>query len=220
MGKKGFTLMELLVTIVVLGIIVGLSIPVVRNIQLAQIEKRYNTYLESVSYAAKLYTDSYSEDLYEGRTSGCIYVSYEQMNRYKLLKEIDMSGISCNSEYTAAKIVKYKEKYFFKPFIGCGTEKNGKAFNPDIFRPDKFEVSSICSSESNQLISIEGIPMLDNSINNKTYSPKIRLVSETGVSKDNLPRISYGYSYDQSPNIIGGVWTPVEFKIASKASQE
>lgn len=67
--------MELLVTIVVLGIIVGLSIPVVRNIQLAQIEKRYNTYLESVGYAAKLYTDSYSEDLYEGRTSGCIYVA-------------------------------------------------------------------------------------------------------------------------------------------------
>ena len=39
MNKKGFTLMELLVTVVVLGIIVGLSLPLVRNIQLAQTEK-------------------------------------------------------------------------------------------------------------------------------------------------------------------------------------
>ena len=95
MNKKGFTLMELLVTVVVLGIIVGLSLPLVRNIQLAQTEKRYITYLDSVGQAAKLYIDSYSEDLYLGRTSGCVYVSYDEMNRYKLLKDIDIRDISC-----------------------------------------------------------------------------------------------------------------------------
>ena len=117
MNKKGFTLMELLVTVVVLGIIVGLSLPLVRNIQLAQTEKRYITYLDSVGQAAKLYTDSYSEDLYLGRTSGCVYVSYDEMNRYKLLKDIDIRDISCNSEFTAVKIVKFGEKYYYKPFI-------------------------------------------------------------------------------------------------------
>ena len=219
MNKKGFTLMELLVTVVVLGIIVGLSLPLVRNIQLAQTEKRYITYLDSVGQAAKLYTDSYSEDLYLGRTSGCVYVSYDEMNRYKLLKDIDIRDISCNSEFTAVKIVKFGEKYYYKPFIGCGTKKNGKASNPDIFRPSQFEASTICNSEFNQLIAIRGEPASDDSITNKTYGPKVKLVSETGVNKENPPRIFYGYSYDQSPNVIDGLWTPVNFKIPSKSAQ-
>ena len=41
--KKGFTLIELLVTVVVLGVIVGLSIPIIRNIQLAQVEKNLHS---------------------------------------------------------------------------------------------------------------------------------------------------------------------------------
>ena len=219
MNKKGFTLMELLVTVVVLGIIVGLSLPLVRNIRSAQTEKRYITYLDSVGQAAKLYTDSYSEDLYLGRTSGCVYVSYDEMNRYKLLKDIDIRDISCNSEFTAVKIVKFGEKYYYKPFIGCGTKKNGKASNPDIFRPSQFEASTICNSEFNQLIAIRGEPASDDSITNKTYGPKVKLVSETGVNKENPPRIFYGYSYDQSPNVIDGLWTPVNFKIPSKSAQ-
>ena len=94
-----------------------------------------------------MYTDSYSEDLYNGDGSGCAFVSYEDLSRYNLLKDIDMSGISCNSEYTAVKIVKFRDKYYYKPFIGCGTEKNGKAINPDIFRPVQFEASSICNAD-------------------------------------------------------------------------
>ena len=135
-SQKGFTLIELLVTVAVLGIIVGLSIPIVRNIQLAQTEKRYITYMDSVSYSAKLYTDSYSEDLFGDSTTGCQYVDYQTLSNYKMLKDIDMSGISCNSDLTAVKIVKYNDKYYYKPFIGCGAEKNGKAINADIFRPD------------------------------------------------------------------------------------
>ena len=65
MKKRGFTLAELLVTIVILGIITGLSIPVIRGLQASQSEKRYSIYVDSVNSAAKLYTDSYSEDLFE-----------------------------------------------------------------------------------------------------------------------------------------------------------
>ena len=217
--QKGFTLIELLVTVAVLGVIVGLSIPIIRNIQLAQVEKRYTTYLDSVSYSAKLYTDSYSNDLFGENTTGCRYVSYSELSRYKLLKDIDMRGISCNSDYTAVKVVKYVNKYYYKPFIGCGVEKNGKAANADIFRPSKVDVSSICMSGSNKLINIEGVPQADDSLVNKEYAPKVRIVSETGVSRDNPPRIFYNYSYNKDTNVIGE-WQPVEFKIANKGLQE
>ena len=61
--KNAFTLVELLVTIVILGIITGFSIPLIRNIRSAQEKKQYETYRTSLSYASKVYADSFSEDL-------------------------------------------------------------------------------------------------------------------------------------------------------------
>ena len=77
MNKKGFTLVELLVTIAILGIISGLSIPVIRNINQQRINKRYSTYLDSLSYASKLYTDSYAVDMFGHSTTGCAYITFD-----------------------------------------------------------------------------------------------------------------------------------------------
>ena len=64
-------------------------------------------------------------------------------------------------------------------------DKNGKANNPDIFRPTKSEVSELCSGDSSAMITIQGVPLADISIDKKEQSPKARLVSETGINKEN-----------------------------------
>ena len=55
---EGFTLVELLLTISILGLITAMSIPVIRNIIEANTLKKYTTYKDSVETSAKLYVDS------------------------------------------------------------------------------------------------------------------------------------------------------------------
>ncbi len=218
MNRRGFTLVELLVTVAVMGIITGLSIPVIRNINQQRINKKYTTYLDSLTYAAKLYTDSYSEDLFAYST-GCEYVKYENLTKYNLIKDIDLSGISCNSPYTAVKVVKFKEKYYYKPYIGCG--KKGASGKPDIFMPEELNISAVCDSGLSANIMISGNPSTKSDKTLKTIKSKLVITSETGVYKDDRsPNIEYGWSYvDQGINVINGKWTKIDFDIFSESRQ-
>ena len=78
-NRKGFTLIELLVCITILGIIMGMSIPVIRNITVKNSNTKYSSYLDTVVNAAKLYVDSYGEDLFGHYDSGCNYVTFEDL---------------------------------------------------------------------------------------------------------------------------------------------
>ena len=216
MNRKGFTLVELLVTIAILGIITGISIPTLRAVQANQEDRKYSIYLDNVNYSAKIYTDSYSEDLFEGDT-GCNYVRYDDMRRYNLLKDIDVDGISCNTEYTVVKVVKYHEKYYYSPYIGCGSKTNN-AVKADIFRPSKVEKISTCDGSNANAIVISATPNKSDKNTNKEVSPFVSLTSETGVKSSPL-LVEYGYSKGQNINVING-WTKLNFNIPSREIQE
>ena len=96
--RKGFTLTELLVVIVILGIITGISIPLIRNLSSTFEKKKYTNYRDSMLTAGKLYNDSYSEDLFGHNEYVCSYITYEQLVEGNLLKDIDVADVSCNSD--------------------------------------------------------------------------------------------------------------------------
>ena len=130
-NNKGFTLIELLVTIVILGIVSGISFPLIRGLQERNTYTKYEKYGESLVAAAKLYINSYEEDvfLYEDdlpaedkNTGQCQYILYRDLKEKNLIKDLGIDGVSCNSPNTFVKVTRKKGKYTYDYFLGCGDE--------------------------------------------------------------------------------------------------
>ena len=166
-NQKGFTLVELLVAIVILGIIMTMAWPSIRRLQEANTYQKYENYGEILISAAKLYVDAYEEDLFiyeddlermsggeiEGLTNAgqlmgdgkqCVFITYQDFIDHSLIKDINLENITCNSAYTFVRVIRDKKKYSYKYYLGCGRRK-GSAYsgNPiprdyiDFTLPDK-----------------------------------------------------------------------------------
>ena len=137
-NSRGFTLIELLVAVAILGIITGMSIPLIRNVQMNNDQKKYRSYGDTLISAAKLYRDSYEDDLFGKKKSGCSLVRYEKLREKGFLKDFPDSNISCNSSDTLVRIVKLDGKYGYSYQLYCGKRGgNGEAINP-VFQASSF----------------------------------------------------------------------------------
>ena len=193
--RKGFTLVELLVTISILGLITALSIPVIRNIIEANTMKKYSTYKDSVESSAKLYVDSYSDDLFGKKLSGCAYITYDQMNEKKLIKDIQENGISCNSDKTYVKVVKLDGKYAYSTQIGCGTTSNKKvkleSGKVNVTYPTGgIDQDPSCGYDAVKL-DVDVSPKYYKNTDKKKYPVRIVLSSNTGIN--NGVKVKYAW---------------------------
>ncbi len=124
-NNAGFTLVELIVTISILGIITLLSFPLIRNIATKGDQKKYDEYLEILTNGAKLYNDSYSEDLFGHYEVGCAYVTYDDLEKKKLIKDIQVAELTCDTSNTFVKVEKNKNRYKYTPYMGCASKDGG-----------------------------------------------------------------------------------------------
>ncbi len=195
--NNGFTLVELLVVIVILGIITGISIPLIRNLQQNNEMKKYTTYMDSIKYSAKLYVDSYSEDLFGHDKTGCAIIKYSQLEEKGLLKDISIDDVSCNSEDTYVKVVKIDNKVGYSTTVGCGKKKNDGTVQVETQLPEGGLIGiETCGSNASTIISFETAPVSSNAINYQRMNVTVKAISHTGFHED----MSISYAFIKKEN--------------------
>lgn len=96
MKKKGFTLIELIAVIVIMGLLLLIVLPATTRLMKENNNKKYDEYYNLIEKAALLYADSRKDDLGGVNASGCIDTSVEFLVKNKYLKEFDEDGVICN----------------------------------------------------------------------------------------------------------------------------
>lgn len=123
----GFTLVELIVVIAIMGIILILALPQVANIQSANQNRKYEAYQRSLESAAKLYVDSKSKDLFGYEDSGCIVVKYSDLQKANLMKDFSDPDVVCSDDSdTFVEVRKIHDSYRYASSMKC-YQKNNKS---------------------------------------------------------------------------------------------
>ena len=119
LNKKGFTMVELLVAMAIMGLLVIMAFPTIRAIQINNTNKKYEEYGKSAVSAAKIYADSYAEDLFDSEQDNELKVIYfDELVKKDLIKDINLSDSSCITE-SSITVVKYKDDYSYCLHLVC-----------------------------------------------------------------------------------------------------
>lgn len=132
LNKKAFTLVELLVAIVILGIVLVIAIPQITSLQKDNEVKKYEKYAESVVTSAKLYTDSYSKDMFGNNSSGCYKIPYADLSGKNLVKDIKINGATCNNSDTFVKVYKSSDNYYYDISIKCDDSEGREVYRKTV----------------------------------------------------------------------------------------
>lgn len=117
-NKKGFTLVEMLVTISILGLITVVAIPLVENLQGTIRKNRLESYEEVLIHSAKLYVSSKSIDLFGYENTGCAKLYYSKIRSSNMIEDIPFQkDFGLNPYGVFVQIQKNSDKYTYKVYL-------------------------------------------------------------------------------------------------------
>lgn len=122
---KGFTMIELIVAVAIMGVILLIAIPSINYIQNNNKNTKYQAYEKAISSAAKAYVDAYYEDLFGERNTGCSVIYYEDLKEKDLIEDIQVKDTYCSNDtndksYTFVVVHKTKNNnYNYDTNVTC-----------------------------------------------------------------------------------------------------
>ena len=197
-NNKGFTLIELIVVIAIMGIILIFALPQVNNIQDANKNRKYEVYMESIRAASKLYIDSHARDLFGNNKSGCITVKYSDLKQSNLIKDFGDSKISCGNDSetdseTYVEVRKVLSEYKYKVNIVCRNKESNKVVWKTQEIPEGSEACNIEPDTTGPEIKAEPENTNNKWYNSKDLNIKIQVSDISGL-KENISIIYNWYN--------------------------
>ena len=125
LNHKGFTMVELLVAMAIMGLLVIMAFPAIRAIQTNNTNTKYEEYGKAVVSAAKLYVDSYGEDVFDSSNNQKRAVNLDQLVNKDLIKDINVSESTC-VDGSSVNVIKYKDDYTYCLNLTCKAKGSTK----------------------------------------------------------------------------------------------
>lgn len=192
-NKKGFTLVELLVAITILGIVTLVSLPMIRVIQGSMQLSKEKVYKESILSAAKNYNDLHEMDTFGYQNSGCVDIYYTDLVDSKLLDELDLSDSKVIPDKIFVRVIKRNDNYEYEVFMPTA----------DTISSIDFTVCEGSLTESGPKIKFTPEKDLVPKKNNSTV---VKIHDDFGISPNAV--IKYQWAYASNPtNLIGTAQT-------------
>lgn len=124
LGKKGFTLVEMLAAVTILGIITAMSFPVISSIKNGLVDREYDLYKQSMIHAGELYIDAYSEDVFglmegTGSSEACYDIYLDILMNKKLIEPITVEDATCYDNQSFVRVRKKNGVYTYDASIVC-----------------------------------------------------------------------------------------------------
>jgi len=111
--EKAFTLIELLAVVVLMGLIITMAIPALRNLTYNSEEREYKYHKQLVHEAAKLYTKNFRGEL-ESEDSSCFNIPYQALLQEDLIEE---ENIHCSGNIILSK--RTMDGYNYNYYLTC-----------------------------------------------------------------------------------------------------
>jgi len=183
----------------------AISIPLIRNIQKSNKNSKFSVYEKALIDNAKLYTDSYSDDMFGRANYGCKEITFDEMKKKMLSKDIQEKDVTCNNPQTFVRVIKLNDKYTYETHVSCTTKEGKILYSADNIKSKDIDcVGGAISSGPVIEITPNKSPVVkvDNSEKNKTV--KVTVVSSYGVTAGSS--FYYAWSYDENGENLASNW--------------